>query len=199
MSAANFFQFVALIAVLAVTVFPLGRYIAKVFGSEPDGRAPGDRVLRSRRATGVPAAADRSRGRADVEDVRAEPDRVQPRVVRRAVRHPAPAEPPAVQPDAASGAVSPHLSFDTAVSFVTNTNWQSYGGENTMSHLTQIGGLLVQHFASAAVGMAVVVALHPGHRPQPHVADLGNFWVDLVRGTTRILLPMAIVFAIDPR
>ena len=96
------------------------------------------------------------------------------------------------------GAVSPHLSFNTATSFVTNTNWQSYGGENTMSHLTQIGGLLVQHFASAAVGMAVVVALIRGIA-RSRTTDLGNFWVDLVRGTLRILLPMAILFAVDPR
>ena len=87
-----------------------------------------------------------------------------------------------------------HLSFNTAASFVTNTNWQSYGGETTMSHLTQIGGLLVQHFVSAAVGMAVVVALIRGIA-RSRTTHLGNFWVDLVRGTSAILLPLAIVFA----
>ena len=92
-------------------------------------------------------------------------------------------------------AVSPHLSFDTAVSFVTNTNWQSYGGENTMSHLTSIGGLMVQHFASAAVGLAVVVALIRGIS-RSRTPFIGNFWVDIVRGTTRILLPIALVFAV---
>ena len=81
------------------------------------------------------------------------------------------------------------------MSFVTNTNWQSYGGENTMSHLTSIGGLMVQHFASAAVGLAVVVALIRGIS-RSRTPFIGNFWVDLVRGTTRILLPIAIVFAV---
>ncbi|HMK10957.1 MAG TPA: potassium-transporting ATPase subunit KdpA, partial [Acidimicrobiales bacterium] len=95
----------------------------------------------------------------------------------------------------AVGPVSPHLSFDTAVSFVTNTNWQSYGGENTMSHLTSMGGLMVQHFASAAVGLAVVVALIRG-MSRSRTPLIGNFWVDLVRGTTRILLPISVVFAI---
>ncbi len=92
-------------------------------------------------------------------------------------------------------AVPPLLAFNTAVSFVTNTNWQNYAGETTMSHLTQMAGLTVQNFASAAVGMAVAVALIRGivRRRQ---ATIGNFWVDLVRGVTRILLPLAFVFAI---
>ena len=103
-----------------------------------------------------------------MEGVRAEPHRVQPRVVRRALRHHAAPGAPAVQPDARAGPSAPHLSFDTAVSFVTNTNWQSYGGENTMSHLTSIGGLLVQHFASAAVGHGRRRRADPRHHPQPH-------------------------------
>ena len=92
-------------------------------------------------------------------------------------------------------AVPPLLAFNTAVSFVTNTNWQNYAGETTMSHLTQMAGLTVQNFVSAAVGMAVAVALIRGivRRRQ---ATIGNFWVDLVRGVTRILLPLAFVFAL---
>ena len=87
-----------------------------------------------------------------------------------------------------TSAVTPHLSFDTTVSFVTNTNWQSYGGENTMSHLTRSVGSLVQHFASAAVGLAVVVAVIRGIT-RSRTPFIGNFWVDLVaRHRTRILL-----------
>ena len=92
-------------------------------------------------------------------------------------------------------AVGTHLSFDTAVSFVTNTNWQSYGGENTMSYLTSVGGLLVEHFASAAVGLAVVIALIRG-LTRSRTPLIGNFWVDIVRGTTRILLPISLLFAV---
>ena len=91
--------------------------------------------------------------------------------------------------------VQPALAFNTAVSFVTNTNWQSYAGESTMSHLTQMVGLTVQQFVSAAVGMAVMAALIRG-LSRAGQRTIGNFWVDLVRTTFRILLPLAFVFAI---
>jgi potassium-transporting ATPase potassium-binding subunit len=91
--------------------------------------------------------------------------------------------------------VPPDGAFNTAVSFVTNTNWQWYSGESTMSHLTQMAGLAVQNFLSAAVGMAVAIALVRGFIRQ-RTGDLGNFWVDLVRGTVRILLPLAFVAAV---
>lgn len=91
--------------------------------------------------------------------------------------------------------VPPDGAFNTAVSFVTNTNWQWYSGESTMSYLTQMAGLTVQNFASAAVGMAVAVALVRGF-VRHGTGQLGNFWVDLVRGTLRILLPIAFVAAI---
>src|SRR4029450_4067889 len=86
--------------------------------------------------------------------------------------------------------VAPALSFNTAVSFVTNTNWQSYAGEATMSHLTQMVGLTVQQFVSAAAGMAVMSALIRG-LSRAGQRTIGNFWVDLVRTTFRILLPLA--------
>jgi K+-transporting ATPase ATPase A chain len=92
-------------------------------------------------------------------------------------------------------AVAPDQAFNTAASFVTNTNWQSYSGEATMGHLTQMAGLAVQNFASAAVGMAVAAALIRGFA-RAHTDRLGNFWVDLVRGSVRILLPMAVVAAV---
>lgn len=92
-------------------------------------------------------------------------------------------------------APSEHLSFNTAVSFVTNTNWQSYAGETTMSYLTQMAGLSVQNFASAAVGMALAVVFIRGIS-RFETTNLGNFWKDLVRGTLYVLLPLSFLAAI---
>lgn len=91
--------------------------------------------------------------------------------------------------------MTPALAWNTAVSFVTNTNWQAYSGETTQGHLVQMAGLSVQNFVSAAVGMAVAVALVRGFARR-HAQELGNFWVDLVRGSIRILLPLAVIAAI---
>jgi K+-transporting ATPase ATPase A chain len=91
--------------------------------------------------------------------------------------------------------MTPALAWNTAVSFVTNTNWQAYSGESTQGHLVQMAGLAVQNFVSAAVGMAVAMALVRGFARRT-TGELGNFWVDLVRGTIRILLPISIVAAI---
>jgi K+-transporting ATPase ATPase A chain len=93
------------------------------------------------------------------------------------------------------GAVTPDSAFNTAVSFATNTNWQGYGGETTMSHLTQMLGLGVQNFVSAATGMATLVAFIRGFRAVSS-KDIGNFWVDLTRSTLYILLPLAFVLAL---
>ncbi|WP_405491578.1 potassium-transporting ATPase subunit KdpA [Nocardia sp. NBC_00511] len=87
------------------------------------------------------------------------------------------------------------LAWNTAISFVTNTNWQNYAGESTMGHVVQAVGLSVQNFVSAAVGISVAIALVRGFARR-HTGELGNFWVDLVRGTIRILLPLSVVFAI---
>ena len=91
--------------------------------------------------------------------------------------------------------MTPALAWNTAVSFVTNTNWQAYSGESTQGHLVQMAGLAVQNFVSAAVGMAVAIALVRGFARR-NTGELGNFWVDLVRGTMRILLPISIIAAI---
>jgi potassium-transporting ATPase potassium-binding subunit len=91
--------------------------------------------------------------------------------------------------------MTPGLAWNTAISFITNTNWQNYSGESTMGHLVQMAGLAVQNFASAAVGMAIAVAVVRGFARR-HTGELGNFWVDLVRGVYRILLPVAIIGAI---
>jgi K+-transporting ATPase ATPase A chain len=92
-------------------------------------------------------------------------------------------------------AVSPDSSFNTAASFATNTNWQGYGGETTMSYLTQMAGLAVQNFVSAAMGIAVLVALIRGFARQK-TDTVGNFWVDLTRTTLYILLPLSLVLAL---
>jgi K+-transporting ATPase ATPase A chain len=91
--------------------------------------------------------------------------------------------------------VTPVTAWNTAASFVTNTNWQNYGGESTMSYLTQMGGLAVQNFLSAAVGLAVAIAMIRGFT-RSRTDKLGNFWVDLTRGTIRVLLPISVIGAI---
>ena len=93
------------------------------------------------------------------------------------------------------GAVSPDSSFNTAVSFASNTNWQGYGGETTMSYLTQMLGLTVQNFVSAATGMAVLALFIRGIA-RHSMKTLGNFWVDLTRSTLYILLPLSLVLAL---
>ncbi|MCU1549864.1 MAG: potassium-transporting ATPase subunit [Glaciihabitans sp.] len=92
-------------------------------------------------------------------------------------------------------AIPEGLSFNTAASFVTNTNWQSYSPDVTMGYAVQLGGLVVQNFASAAVGLAIAIALIRGLARRKS-GTIGNFWVDLTRGTLRLLLPLAIVSAI---
>ncbi|WP_405109445.1 potassium-transporting ATPase subunit KdpA [Micromonospora sp. NBC_01405] len=91
--------------------------------------------------------------------------------------------------------VVPHGAWNTAVSFVTNTNWQWYSGESTMGHLVQMAGLAVQNFVSAAVGIAVAVALVRGFA-RSRTGELGNFWVDLTRITLRVLLPVSVLGAL---
>lgn len=93
------------------------------------------------------------------------------------------------------GAVSPDSSLNTAVSFTTNTNWQGYGGETTMSYLTQMLGLAVHNFVSAAAGIAILLALIRGFTRRS-VEGLGNFWVDLTRSTLYVLLPLSFILAL---
>src|SRR6188474_97297 len=95
----------------------------------------------------------------------------------------------------AMAAVSADSSFNTAVSFVTNTNWQGYAGESTMSYLTQMLALTVQNFFSAATGIVVVIALVRGFAARSS-ASIGNFWVDITRVTAYVLVPLSLVFAL---
>jgi K+-transporting ATPase ATPase A chain len=96
---------------------------------------------------------------------------------------------------AGMSAVPPELAFNTSTSFVTNTNWQNYGGESTMSYLVQMAGLTVQNFVSAATGMAIAVALIRGFA-RASGKSIGNFWVDLTRATLYVLLPICIVLTL---
>ncbi len=194
MTGAGLFQFIALLVVLGLTAPPLGRYMATVYGSRPDGSAPGDRFF------------------APIERViyrllRVNPEREQRwnvyaiallafslvsfLVVYALQRF----QDSLVFNPTNMPAVAPLGAFSAAVSFMTNTNWQWYSGEVTMSHLTQMVGLAVQNFVSAAAGMAVVVAIIRGIVRRGR-RTLGNFWVDLTRTTLRILLPLSFVVAI---
>ncbi|HKY71289.1 MAG TPA: potassium-transporting ATPase subunit KdpA, partial [Nitrospira sp.] len=93
------------------------------------------------------------------------------------------------------GMVGPELAFNTAASFASNTNWQSYGGETTLSYLTQMLGLTVQNFVSAATGMAIMAALIRGLGRRSE-QTIGNFWVDLTKSTLYILLPLSFVWSL---
>lgn len=194
----DWLQIVALIAVLAVLCPFLGRYIASVFAD----RDPDEAVR--------PNLGDRIFGpveRLILRTCRIDPDREQrwniyaASVVAfsamsvlfvygferlQAVLGLNPTNVPGVLPG---------IGWNTAVSFTTNTNWQAYGGESTMSHFTQMAGLAVQNFASAAVGLAVAIALIRGLTRQRR-GTIGNFWADLTKGIVRILLPLSFVVAL---
>jgi K+-transporting ATPase ATPase A chain len=191
MTLAGWGQLIALVVVLAVTAPPLGRYVAHVY-------------------EGGPSRVDRVFGpveRAIYRMCRIDPEREQRwniyalsllafsvvgvllLYLMQRVQNGLGFNPTGV------ANVAPALSFNTAVSFVTNTNWQSYAGETTLSHFSQMVGLTVQNFVSAAVGMAVMAALIRG-LARAGRRTVGNFWVDLVRTSLRILLPIAFVFAI---
>src|SRR5271163_2607075 len=95
----------------------------------------------------------------------------------------------------AMGAVAPDLAFNTAASFTTNTNWQAYGGESTMSYFTQMAGLVFHNFVSAAAGIAIAIAVIRGF-VRKSAKTIGNFWFDMTRATLWVLLPISVVFAL---
>lgn len=191
MTAAGWLQLVVLIVLIGISTPLLGGYMAKVYGNK---NAPGDRIFGPLE-------------RAIYRLCRVDPNTEQRwntyaisllafsfasvvflyAMLRLQGHLP-------LNPDHMSG-VKPALSFNTAISFLTNTNWQNYAGESTMSLLSQMAGLAVQNFVSAAVGMAVVVALIRG-LVRRRTGTLGNFWVDLTRTVVRILLPISILFAV---
>ena len=194
MSGAGVFQFAALCTVLAVTAIPLGRYMAAVYGSRADGSAPGDRVFApiERVVYRVLRVDARREQRWNVYATALLAFSVVSLLVLYAIQRFQGSLPfnPTDMP-----AVAPFGAFNVAVSFVTNTNWQWYSGETTLSHLTQMVGLTTQNFVSAAAGVAVAVAIIRGITRRGQ-RTIGNFWVDLTRTTLRILLPLSFVVAI---
>jgi potassium-transporting ATPase potassium-binding subunit len=193
MSAANWAQLAALVAILAVTTRVLGAYLARVFADD-GAAAPGDRVFLPVERTlyrlcGIDPRREQVWSVYALSLLAFSAVSVVGLYTLQRLQGLLPLDP------TDAGAVPPALAFNTAVSFVTNTNWQNYAGETTMSHLTQMAGLTVQNFVSAAVGLAVVVALIRG-LVRRRSATIGNFWVDLTRGVTRVLLPLSVVLAL---
>ncbi len=191
MSAAAWVQLLFLIALLAISTPLLGTYLAKVYGSKS---APGDRVFLpvERAIYRVAGVDEESEQRWQTYALSLLAFSFASLVVLYGTIRLQGHLP--FNPDGQK-AVKPTLSFNTAISFTTNTNWQNYAGESTMSHLSQMAGLAVQNFVSAAAGAAVAVALIRGlvrHRAN----TVGNFWVDLTRSCTRVLLPFAFVSAL---
>jgi len=191
MSGAAWLQFLVVIALVFAATPLLGGYMAKVYGG---GAAPGDRIFGPverliYRATGVDPSREQrwtiyARSLLAFSAVS-----VLGLYLLQRVQSGLPVNPTDVP------GVPEALAFNTAVSFTTNTNWQNYAGEITMSHLTQMMGLAVQNFVSAAVGIAVAIALIRG-LVRRRSTTIGNFWVDLTRSTTRVLLPISIIGAL---
>ncbi len=191
MSGAAWLQFLVLIALVFAATPLLGGYMAKVYGG---GGTPGDRIFGPverliYRATGVEPSREQrwtiyARSLLAFSAVS-----VLGLYLLQRVQSGLPVNPTDVP------GVPEALAFNTAVSFTTNTNWQNYAGEITMSHLTQMMGLAVQNFVSAAVGIAVAVALIRG-LVRRRSTTIGNFWVDLTRSITRVLLPISIIGAL---
>ena len=181
---AGLLQVGALIAALAVCYRPLGGYLAHVFTSERDLRV--ERV--AYRLVGVDPRADQRWSVYAASVIAFSFVGVVLLYILQRLQSDLPLSLGFV-------AVDPALAFNTAASFVTNTNWQAYSGEATMGHLTQMAGLAVQNFVSAAVGIAVAIAVIRGFI-RSKTDRLGNFWVDLVRCVVRVLLPLSVVAAV---
>ena len=191
MTATAWIQLAVLIGLLAAATPVLGGYMAKVYGG---GAAPGDRVFGPLerliyRLTGVDPSREQRWTTYARSLLAFSAVSVLVLYLFQRVQGSLPVNPTDMP------AVPEPLAFNTAVSFVTNTNWQNYAGEITMSHLTQMAGLAVQNFVSAAVGIAVAIALVRG-MVRRRAGTIGNFWVDLTRSVTRVLLPLSIVGAL---
>ena len=175
----------SLIVALAAVHVPLGDYMYRVYSSDKDSR--GERVVY--RLIGADPKAEQTWGAYARSVLAFSAVSILFLFVFQLVQGKLPLHlnDPATQ-------MTPALAWNTAVSFVTNTNWQAYSGESTQGHLAQMAGLAVQNFASAAVGMAVAMAFIRG-LARRNTGELGNFWVDLVRGTIRILVPLSVIAA----
>jgi potassium-transporting ATPase potassium-binding subunit len=191
MTVANWIQLISLIVAVVIGTRLLGPYLAAVFGG---GKAPGDRFFGPiegfvYRLSGVNPKREQRWNIYALSLLAFSAISVLGLYLLQRVQEWLPLNP--------TGAVNvpQALSWNTATSFITNTNWQNYAGESTMSHLTQMAGLTVQNFVSAAVGLAVVVALIRG-LTRRRSNTVGNFWVDLTRATLRVLMPLAILFGV---
>jgi K+-transporting ATPase ATPase A chain len=183
-TAAGWLQFVVLVAALAACYIPLGNYMARIFTSKEHWRI--ERGIY--KLTGIDPDAD-MRWSSYVRSILAFSticvllvylfERVQGHLFYAL----------------GLGNVPATTAWNTAVSFTTNTNWQNYAGEATMGYVTQVSALMVQQFMSAAVGLAVAIAMIRGFT-RSRTDRLGNFWVDVTRGTVRLLLPLAIIGAL---
>jgi len=169
---------------LMLLAYPLGLYMARVFERTAVGRI--ERVIY--RLAGVDAQAEMTWRRYAVALMMFTVLGLVVVYLMLRLQHGLPWNPNGL------GNVTPQVAFNTAISFHSNTNWQTYGGETTMSHLVQMIALTTQNFVSAAVGLAVLVALIRGF-VRKHSETIGNFWVDLTRSTLYILLPVALVLA----
>jgi len=184
-------QFAVYLGLLLVFTPLLGRFMARVYAGEPHvlGRllGPIERLLY--RACGVNPSSEQSWSRYALGLLAFNAAGILLLYATLRLQHLLPLNPMHFGP------MSPHLAFNTAISFVTNTNWQSYGGETTLSYFSQMAGLTVQNFVSAATGMAVAVALARGLARQS-TSTVGNFFVDTTRSVLYILLPIATIGAL---
>jgi len=187
----NFIQCSIFLAVLLLLVKPLGTYMARIYEGKPSGLNTWfgwlERLVY--RLTGVAPDKEMSWKTYAVAMMLFNILGIVVVYALQRVQSSLPLNPMSMPP------VAPDLAFNTAVSFATNTNWQSYGGETTLSYLTQMLGLTVQNFVSAATGMAILVALIRGFI-RKQAETIGNFWVDLTRTTLYILIPLALIVSI---
>jgi K+-transporting ATPase ATPase A chain len=180
-SLAGILQIVLLVVALAVCYKPLGDYMARIFTSDKHWQG---------RARPLPGDGHRPRGRPEVGHLRPLAAGVLRRLVLflyllERMQHWLPYS-------NGMANVNPDLAWNTAASFVTNTNWQNYSGESTMGYVVQMAGLAVQNFVSAAVGIVVAIALIRGFM-RNKTDRLGNFWVDMTRIVIRLLLPLSVI------
>ncbi len=191
MTALGWLQIAVILVVVGLLTKPLGAYMAKVYRGEPiwidRAIGPLERVLY--RISGIDPKKDMTWKKYAMSLLAFSMAGFLLLYLVQRIQGVLPSGPSGV------GAVRPDLAFNTAVSFVTNTNWQAYAGETTMKYVTQMVGLTVQNFVSAATGMAVAVALIRGFSRRT-TDKIGNFWADMVRSVLYILLPLSVVFAI---
>jgi K+-transporting ATPase ATPase A chain len=189
MSGQAWFTLALYLGVLVALAYPLAIFMARIANPAPIGGIAGTLERIIYRAAGVDAAQDMSWTRYAVALLLFNALGVAAVYLAQRLQVWLPLNPQAL------ANVTPDSAFNTAVSFVTNTNWQGYSGESTMSYFTQMAALAVQNFLSAATGLAVAFALIRGFARRS-AQGIGNFWVDLTRGTLYILLPLSLVLAV---